>query len=100
MAGNFSQVLWKGISGRFDQQFDLPAGSLHPYLSRVAGNFIEAPDAALTGPLIRNDQQTIEKNIQSLNGDPLQDLYRAFVRFYQSDPGQTQIEQAKMEQVS
>jgi hypothetical protein len=54
----------------------------------------------LTGPLIRNDQQTIEKNIQSLDGDPLQDLYRAFVRFYQSDLGQTQIEQAKMEQVS
>jgi 2-dehydropantoate 2-reductase len=100
MAGNFSQVLWKGISGRFEQQFDLPAGSLHPYLSRVAGNFIEVSGAALTGPLIRNDQQTIEKNIQSLDGDPLQDLYRAFVRFYQSDPGQTQIEQAKMEQVS
>lgn len=99
MAGNFSQVLWKGISGRFEQQLDLPAGSLHPYLSRVAGNFIKTSGAALTGPLTRNDQQTIEKNIQSLDGDPLQDLYRAFVRFYENDKGQTQIQQAKMEQV-
>jgi predicted short-subunit dehydrogenase-like oxidoreductase (DUF2520 family) len=100
MAGNFSQVLWKGISERFEQQLDLPAGSLHPYLKRVADNFIEAPKAALTGPLIRSDQQTIEKNIQSLDGDPLQDLYRAFVHFYQSEEGRTRIEQVKMEQTS
>ncbi len=100
MAGNFSQVLWKGISERFEQQLDLPAGSLHPYLKRVAGNFIKAPKAALTGPLIRSDQQTIEKNIQSLDGDPLQDIYRAFVHFYQSEEGQTRIEQVKMEQAS
>ena len=100
MAGNFSQVLWKGISGRFEQQLDLPAGSLHPYLNRVAGNFLAAPEAALTGPLIRNDQPTIEKNIQSLDGDPLQDLYRAFVHFYQVDERRNQVEQAKMEQAS
>jgi predicted short-subunit dehydrogenase-like oxidoreductase (DUF2520 family) len=100
MAGNFSQVLWKGISERFEQQLDLPAGSLHPYLKRVADNFIEAPKAALTGPLIRSDQQTIEKNIQSLDGDPLQDLYRAFVHFYQSEEGRTRIKQVKMEQTS
>jgi len=100
MAGNFSQVMWKGISERFEQQLDLPASSLHPYLKRVAGNFIEAPKAALTGPLIRSDQQTIDKNIQSLDGDPLQDLYRAFVHFYQVDEGRTRIEQVKMEQAS
>jgi len=100
MAGNFSQVLWKGISERFEQQLDLPAASLHPYLKQVADNFIEAPDAALTGPLIRSDQQTIEKNIQSLDGDPLQDLYRAFVHFYQGDEGRARIEQVKKEQAS
>jgi predicted short-subunit dehydrogenase-like oxidoreductase (DUF2520 family) len=85
MAGNFSQVLWKSVSDRFEQQFELPAGTLHPYLNRVTGNFIEAPETALTGPLIRNDQQTIERNIHALNGDPLQDLYHAFVRFYHSN---------------
>jgi predicted short-subunit dehydrogenase-like oxidoreductase (DUF2520 family) len=87
MAGNFSQVMWKGISERFEQQFNLPAESLHPYLKQVAGNFVQAPASALTGPLVRNDQQTIERNIQALDGDPLQDLYRAFVRFYRCDKG-------------
>lgn len=88
MAGNFSQVMWKGISDRFEQQLNLPADSLHPYLKQVAANFMQAPASALTGPLVRNDQQTIERNIQSLDEDPLQDLYRAFVRFYQSDKEQ------------
>jgi len=88
MAGNFSQVLWKGVSERFEQQFELPAETLHPYLNQLVDNFVQTPESALTGPLIRNDQQTIDRNINSLNGDPLQDLYLAFVRFYQSSKGQ------------
>ena len=90
MAGNFSQVLWKGVSERFEQQFDLPSSTLHPYLAQVSSNFVQAPGSALTGPLVRNDGQTIQRNIDSLEGDSLQDLYRAFVRFYQSDEGQGQ----------
>jgi predicted short-subunit dehydrogenase-like oxidoreductase (DUF2520 family) len=85
MAGNFPQLLWKGISDRFEQQFDLPASTLHPYLERVSANFVQIPDASLTGPLVRNDQATIDRNINALGGDPLRDLYRAFVNFYQSD---------------
>ena len=87
MAGNFSQILWKGVSDRFEQQFDLPASTLNPYLDQVVNNFIQKPDSSLTGPLVRNDQVTIERNIDALNDDPLQDLYRAFVQFYQSYEG-------------
>ena len=95
MAGNFSQLLWKSVSDRFERQFDLPGETLHPYLSQVAGNFIDAPETALTGPLIRNDQQTIERNIHSLDEDALQDLYLAFVRFYQSkESGDLKLEKA------
>jgi len=99
LAGNFSQVLWEEISDRFKQQFGLPAKTLHPYLKQVAGNFIEAPESALTGPLTRNDQQTLARNLDSLDGDPLQDLYRAFVRFYQGNKTLHPVqEQAQMEQ--
>jgi predicted short-subunit dehydrogenase-like oxidoreductase (DUF2520 family) len=82
MAGNFAQVLWKGVTERFENELNLPASSLHPYLKQVLGNFMARPDSALTGPLSRNDQATIERNLQSLNGDPMQDLYRAFVQFH------------------
>jgi predicted short-subunit dehydrogenase-like oxidoreductase (DUF2520 family) len=101
MAGNFTQVLWEAVSDRFEQQFEWPAGILHSYLNQVAGNFIQTPESALTGPLVRNDDQTIERNIDSLNGDPLQDLYHAFHRFYQSDKRPVlQLNQAQMENMA
>ena len=100
MAGNFTQVLWKGVSDRFEQQFGWPAEISHAYLNQVTSNFMQNPSSALTGPLVRNDQQTIERNIKSLDGDPLQDLYRAFIRFYQHGQGQhPALEQTQMEQL-
>jgi predicted short-subunit dehydrogenase-like oxidoreductase (DUF2520 family) len=101
MAGNFSQILWKSISDRFEQQFDLPANVLHPYLRQLADNFIQAPESALTGPLVRRDQSTIERNIDALDGDPLQDLYRAFTVFYQTGDTQASVPQpVKMEKTA
>ena len=97
MAGNFSQLMWKGISDRFEQQFELPATILHPYLKQVAENFTQTPESALSGPLTRNDGQTITRNLNSLDGDPLQDLYAAFVRFYQHEGKQVQ-ERLQVEQ--
>lgn len=97
MAGNFSQLLWKGVSDRFEQELDLPAAVLHPYLRQLAENFIAAPNSALTGPLTRNDVRTIERNLDSLQGDPLQDLYTAFMRFYERNEGQT-IEPERIQQ--
>lgn len=97
MAGNFSQLLWRGISDRFEQHIELPAATLHPYLKQVTENYLQAPESALTGPLTRNDQHTITRNFNSLDGDPLQDLYAAFVRFYQHE-GEQEQERVQMEQ--
>jgi predicted short-subunit dehydrogenase-like oxidoreductase (DUF2520 family) len=95
MAGNFSQVLWKGVSDRFEQQLGLPAESLHPYLQQLAANFVKSPETALTGPLVRNDLQTVERNMNALAGDPMQGIYRAFVEYYhgdkQKDDGQSNL---------
>lgn len=96
MAGNFSQLLWKGVSDRFEQQLDLPAHSLHPYLAQLVSNFIQAPGTALSGPLVREDMQTIERNINALEGDSMQALYRAFVEYHQDENRQSDL----LEQVS
>jgi len=100
MAGNYAQMLWKSVSDRFEQQLNLPAGTLHPYLAQLADNFVQAPETALTGPLSRNDHQTIERNLLALEADPLQHLYQAFVDFYHgSDWLDTMRVQTQMEQV-
>jgi len=85
MAGNFAQLLWQGVSGRFEQDLGVPAAALHPYLRQLAENFIASPHSALTGPLTRGDAKTIERNLNSLEGDPLQDLYTAFIHFHERD---------------
>lgn len=92
LAGNFTQILWKGISDRFEQQLALPAAALHPYLNQIAENFTRTPEMALTGPLTRDDQHTIKRNLHSLEGDSLQDLYQAFIRFYQNAEEQAEKE--------
>jgi len=108
LAGNFAQLLWQGVSEHFEQQLQLPATTLHAYLRQVTDNFIQSPTSALTGPLVRGDQQTIERNLQSLEGDPLQALYQAFVAFYgranapagqhqPRQPSPAQMESAAME---
>ncbi len=99
MAGNFPQILWQAISARFEQQFELPVNVLRPYLMQLVMNFVEAPGTALTGPLVRNDRQTIERHLEALNGDPMQSLYRVFAELYQFNhrraqkPKQTRLEQ-------
>lgn len=78
MAGNFAQVLWGSVAQRFEA-LGLPPETLAPYLHRVTGNFTADPDTALTGPLSRGDQGTIARNLQALEGDSLEPLYRAFL---------------------
>ena len=41
---------------------------------------MESGGAALTGPLARGDTGTIDLNLEALEGDSYQDVYRAFLR--------------------
>lgn len=82
MAGNFPQILWSAVSERFRDRLDVPPDVLHAYLRRSLENFLASPDDALTGPLARGDDRTVQRNMAALGGDHLQDLYAAFARFY------------------
>ncbi len=81
IAGNFPQILWQAISQRFTE-LGLADGMLEPYLRRVLDNFLANPGTALTGPLSRGDKGTINRNLQSLQPDPLQALYQSFLDFH------------------
>jgi len=86
IAGNFPQMLWSAVAERLEGDLDLPPEILAPYLRRTLENWLSTPDAALTGPLARGDDATVARNLAALEGDPLQDLYRAFQRLHsQSD---------------
>ncbi len=83
MAGNFSTLLWMKLFDELQRRFDIPASAAHPYLARVTASVMADASLALTGPLSRGDTETIASNLQTLDGDPFQAVYAAFVRAYE-----------------
>lgn len=81
-SGNFSCLLWQKLFHTFETEFALPREVAHIYLQQQMQNLIDDPYHALTGPLIRNDQQTLQKNIDALDNDPLQKIYQSFIDYY------------------
>ena len=83
MAGNFSTLLWVKLFDELQRRFDIPPSAAHPYLARVTANVTADGRRALTGPLSRGDIDTIASNLKTLDGDPFQAVYAAFVRAYE-----------------
>lgn len=81
-SGNFTCILWSAVMESLPKQLQLPSELMLPYLRQVAANIEEDHTKALTGPLSRGDNSTIEKNLSALEGSSLHDLYKAFVSFY------------------
>ena len=83
LSGNFTALLWGKFFDDLENRLLIPKKAALPYLQTVSENLRRNPSAALTGPLVRGDQETLERNHSALNGDPYQAVYDAFVRAYQ-----------------
>ncbi len=84
LAGNFSCMLWQKLFQDFEQDLNLPAASAVPYLTQQMHNLVADYQSALTGPLMRGDALTLQRNVQALAGDPFQAVYQSFIQCYQS----------------
>ena len=82
MGGNFSCILWQRVIEDFQEKLNLPREILLPYIEQIFKNILKDEKKALTGPLIRGDDVTIEKNIESLYDDSSKRLYEAFIDYY------------------
>ncbi len=87
MSGNFSVLLWEYTIQRFEKDLGLKGEVLKPYLHKIFENLGEVASdrrlSVLTGPLARGDFGTIEKHLSALQGDPMKQVYEAFVSAYQ-----------------
>ena len=79
MGGNFTTLLWQKLFADFEGKLGLPHEVALPYLERIALNLKHNPERAATGPLARGDQETIQKNLDSLSGDRFRKIYETFV---------------------
>ncbi|MBE9548155.1 MAG: DUF2520 domain-containing protein [Proteobacteria bacterium] len=77
-AGNFSQLLWQMSSDGLQSELGLPADVLQAYLQKNLENYCSQGKAALTGPLVRGDKETIKANLAALENQPLETIYRQF----------------------
>jgi predicted short-subunit dehydrogenase-like oxidoreductase (DUF2520 family) len=82
LSGNFSCLLWQKLFASLEQEFHIPASIAYPYLQQQTQNLLSHPETALTGPLTRNDINTIENNLAALKDDPFQEVYQSFVTCY------------------
>jgi len=78
MSGNFSVILWQKLFEEFQTKLGIPAEAAFPYLERISRNLQNDSRGALTGPLQRKDLQTINKNLDALDGDSFRAIYQAF----------------------
>ena len=81
IAGNFPQLLWAEVLPEFEKM-QIPAFAIETYIRQISENFIEQKQDALTGPLIRNDQTTIEMNMRALKNLKLKKIYNSFVEVF------------------
>jgi 2-dehydropantoate 2-reductase len=81
VAGNFTNILWAETQQRFESRLGIQKTWLLPYMESIIENLKRDVAGSLTGPLARGDHATIQKNLQALDGDDLELIYRAFVKF-------------------
>jgi predicted short-subunit dehydrogenase-like oxidoreductase (DUF2520 family) len=91
LAGNFSCLLWQKLFADFNSKLAIAPSMAHPYLKQCMQNILANPKTALTGPLVRGDQQTILANLAALQGDPIQEVYQSFVNWYQQTHSMKEI---------
>ncbi|MBI2790725.1 MAG: DUF2520 domain-containing protein [Gammaproteobacteria bacterium] len=83
LSANFTCILWQKFFHELENTLSLPPSIGLPYLQQTMHNLLKNPQGALTGPLARNDQKTIQANLQALENDKFLDVYQSFVKIFQ-----------------
>lgn len=85
MSGNFTTLLWEKFFVDLKTELGIPSSAASAYLKQIAQNLVDVAEgrtpSVLTGPLVRGDLATVNKNISALdkNFDPYAGVYRAFL---------------------
>lgn len=82
MAGNFTVLLWQKFFKSLEEKFELPAVIGKPFMEKIFANLNSDQQKALTGPLSRGDIKTIKTNLEALENDPYQKVYKSFVEAF------------------
>lgn len=81
ISGNFAAHLWNETAAAFAGRLGPDGGEiLSAYFDSVVDRFRENPVSSLTGPVARQDAETVAANLRALESAPrLHALYKAFL---------------------
>ncbi|MBC7420841.1 MAG: DUF2520 domain-containing protein [Bdellovibrio sp.] len=85
VSGNFPQLLWSETFPQL-QKWQIPEKAFANYIKQITENFIQLKGNAVTGPIVRKDFSTIEKNLAALSQTNLQKLYQVFTQTFLKEP--------------
>lgn len=85
-SGNFVSILAAEFFEYLQTQ-NIPAEAGQLYLEQSLENIFRLGWQGVTGPLVRNDQQTISKNLNALEGTAQHEIYQSFVKAYSTKWG-------------
>lgn len=84
-AGNFPQLLWS-LSLKEFRNLNVPDTAIELYLKQITESFISLKEKSFTGPLVRGDHETMEKNLLSLSKNTsLSEIYKTFAGVYKNE---------------
>lgn len=83
MMSNLPILLWTLTSGEIKKRLALPVDVFHPILKQTLENFVHLDSSALTGPIVRKDTATIQKNLKALGESPLTEIYQSFLTAFE-----------------
>jgi hypothetical protein len=72
-------LLWQKFFGEL-LKLGTPLEGLQIFIKQVCENFLENPALALTGPLVRKDQKTLELDAKALSHDPYLEIFESFAK--------------------
>lgn len=80
LGGNGMTALWKYVIEKFENELGLPSDLLKPFAEKTMQNIFQDSRNALTGPWVRGDMGTIQKNILSIDDPKFKSVYEALAK--------------------
>ena len=68
------------------EKLNIPRAALQPFLQQSLDNTFKSGGDNFYGPLLRNDQSTLARHQEVLDGHHLLQIYRAFVEAAKNNP--------------
>ena len=82
LANNFTTLIWQKFFSEIKNKFQIEKHDALPFLKQTFINIEQDHLNALTGPLVRDDRQTINDDLHALQDDNFYNIFKTFIETF------------------